>query len=234
MLRSWAVPAAAPPAHAQFLPPLQAEAPEEYDAYLDVTQAAAPQALIEAARRFEQSWPKSSLLADVRQLQFEAYTKRGRPAAAIRAARQALTLAPDNHTVRAGLALILANQASIPGQLEEAEREARTTLERLTAFVPPRSLPYPRWEQAARRVRGQAHAALGLVAFKRDRMDEAVRELETSVSLTPDPPTQYRLGRLYRLVGRLGEARKSLTAASAGGDPAVADLARRELREMER
>ena len=221
-------------APAQFLPPLQADSPAEYDAYLDVTQAGASPALLAAAHRFEQDWPKSNLLAHVRQLQFEAYTKLGRPADAIYAARQALTLAPLNHTVRAGLALILANQASTPRQLNEAEVEARSTLERLTAFVPPRSLPYPRWEQAARRVRGQAHAALGLVAFKRDRLDEAVRELETSVRLAPDPPTQYRLGRLYRLLGRLEEARKSLDAASAGADPAVADLALRELREMAR
>lgn len=218
----------------QFLPPLQAEAPEEYDAYLDLIEATAPQALIHSARRFEQSWPKSSLLAHVRQLQFEAYTKLGRLGDAIQTAGQALTLTPDNHMVRAGLAVILANEARTPQQLEGAGREARTTLERLNAFVPPKSLPYPRWEQAARRVRGQAHSALGLVAFKRDRMDEALHEFETSVAFSPDPPAQYRLGRLYRLLGRVEQAQKSLAAAAAGDDSTIADLARQELREMTR
>jgi tetratricopeptide (TPR) repeat protein len=221
-------------AAAQFLPPLQAESPEEYDSYLDVLDAATPDQTLQQASRFQERWPKSSLLAHVLQMQFEALTKRGKAPEAIAAANRALALAPDNLAVRADLAVILANEARTAEQLEGAEKEARLTLAKLDAFRPPKSLPFPRWQQVERRVRGQAHTALGLVAFKRDRVDVALKELETAVALSPEPATQYRLGKLYRHVARLADAKRLLRAASAGDDPEIRALAELELRDLER
>jgi tetratricopeptide (TPR) repeat protein len=83
-------------------------------------------------------------------------------------------------------------------------------------------------------VRGQAHTALGLIAFKRDRVDVALKELESAVALSPEPATQYRLAKLYRHVARLADAKKLLRAASGGDDPEIRALAERELRDLER
>jgi tetratricopeptide (TPR) repeat protein len=221
-------------AAAQFLPPLQAESPEEYDSYLDVLEAATPDQTLQQASRFEERWPKSSLLAHVLQMQFEALTRQGKAPEAIAAANRALALAPDNLSVRGSLAVILANQARASEQLEGAEKEAHLTLAKLDAFRPPKSLPFPRWQQVERRVRGQAHTALGLVAFKRDRVDAALKELETAVSLNPEPAAQYRLAKLYRHVARLEDAKRLLRAASAGDDPEIRALAERELKDLER
>jgi tetratricopeptide (TPR) repeat protein len=218
----------------QFLPPLQAEAPEEYDAYLDVSEATSTEQTIENAARFERQWPKSSLLAHVYQLQFEALTKAGKVQEAVAAGKRALDLSPDNLRVRAGLAVILANEARTAEQLEVAEKEAKRTLSTLEAFRPPKSLPYPQWQQSERRVRSQAHVALALTAFKRDRTDEAVRELETAVSIEAAPSTQYRLAKLYRYLGRLEQAKKMLLAASAGVDAEIRALAEKELRDLTR
>ena len=218
------------PAVAQFLPALQAETPEEYDSYLDVLEAPIPERLIEAAGRFQQQWPASSLMPHIRQLQFEAYVNLGNVSDAISAARKAIESTPDNQLVRAGLALILANTARTDEQLNAAQAEARMTLDELNKFRPPKSLSFPAWKRVEASVRSKAHGALGLVAFKRDQVEEAVRQFEMAVALNPEPATQYRLGKLYRLQNRKEDATKAFRATIAGGDPEIRKLAEAELR----
>jgi tetratricopeptide (TPR) repeat protein len=170
----------------------------------------------------------------IRQLQFEAYVNLGNVSEAKSAAKQALELAPDNHIVRAGLALILANAAQTSEQLSAAEAEARTTLNELHKFRPPKSLPFPSWKRAEASLRGKAYAALGLVAFKRDELDEAIRQFETAAALNAEPATLYRLGKVYRLKGRTEDARKTFLAVTGGEDAEIRKLAEAELREMQR
>jgi tetratricopeptide (TPR) repeat protein len=219
---------------AQFLPALQAQSPEEYDSYLDVLEAQAPEQMIEAAGAFRRQWPQSSLLSHVYQLEFDAHVSLGNASGAVATARLALSSAPENHVVRAGLALILANGARTPEQVNAAESEARIVLEGMGKFRAPRSLPFSAWKKLDANIRGKAHAALGLAAFKRDDISGAVRSFETAVALNPEPSTQLRLGKLYRVADRTADARKVLQAAAAGQDPEIRKLAEAELRDLVR
>src|ERR1044071_729346 len=78
--------AAASQLPAQFLPALQAQTPEEYDSYLDVLEAQAPEQAIEAAGRFCRQWPQSSLLPHVYQQEFDAQVSLGHVSEAVAAA----------------------------------------------------------------------------------------------------------------------------------------------------
>jgi Flp pilus assembly protein TadD len=78
-------------------------------------------------------------------------------------------------------------------------------------------------------VRARAAAALGLTAFKRDRVSEAIAHFEKAVAWSPEPADHLRLGRLYRLVERSQDARRQFELAAQGGDDAVKKLASAEL-----
>lgn len=218
---------AATTACAQFLPSLQANEPEEFDAYLTVLHASGPETRLAAADRFESAWPKSELLPHIYELRFDAQRERENAPAAIREGRRALEGAPSNVTVAVRLAGILANA----GQLDEAEQLVRQVESVLATFRVPRTVPFPEWQARVQWVRARAAAALGLTAFKRDRVPEAIARFEEAVALAPEPADHLRLGRLYRLVDRTQDARKQFELAARGGDEVVKKLAAGALQE---
>jgi tetratricopeptide (TPR) repeat protein len=211
------------PLCSQFLPTLQAGTPEEFDDYLRVEETGDPAACDSFVRR----WPNSELLARVYEIQFEAYRKQGDVKGARRAGELALRAAPANLPMAAGLALVLANA----GYTEKAEHYASGALRGLETFRAPRSIPLKVWTAARNRIRSRAHAALGLVAFHRDKPGEAIREFERAIELAPEPDAgnHLRLGRLYRLQGRTAEAKAQFQKAAATGDKLVQELVEAEL-----
>jgi Flp pilus assembly protein TadD len=211
------------PLCAQLLPRLQARTPEEFDDYLAVEEKGDPA----ACESFVKAWPNSELLARVYEIQFEAYRKRDDVQGAIHAGELAIRAAPSNLAVTAALAVVLANA----GRANEAERYASHVLTALKSFRAPRSLAPKAWIATRDGIRSQAHAALGLAAFHRDRTGDAVREFERAAELAPEPDAgnHIRLGRLYRVQGRVGEARVQFRKAAAAGDKFARELAESEL-----
>jgi tetratricopeptide (TPR) repeat protein len=216
---------ASTPGRAQFLPSLQAGDPREFDSYLAVLHSTAPDARLKAADRFAAAWPQSELLPHVHELRFDAQRERGDVEGAIQDGERALQAAPGNVTVAVRLAGILATA----GRLEEAERRVEQAQSVLANFRVPRSVPFPEWQAREAWIRARAAAALGLVAFKRDRVSDAVARFEQAVALSPEPADHLRLGRLYKLSGRIADARRQFKLAAAAGDKAVQTLAEAEL-----
>lgn len=217
---------------AQFLPTLQANTPEEYVAYLDVVEAPGPQQTLAAAAKFARDWPQSELLVSVHEIEMQSALALGDGAAALRAGAAALRAAPDYIPVLSAMASLLPNETSDPARIARAEEYARRALDLLTAYRPPRRIKLEDWERAERAVKAQCHAALGMVAYKRGRTDEAIREFEAAVALAPEPDAVqcYRLGLLYQEKGNREAATEKLQQAARHGNAAIRRLAEEALK----
>lgn len=219
----------------QFAPLPQADSPEEFDSYLSVLDAHTPAATIAAGDAFVRRWPDSALRGHVYELEFEAYRSIGDAGKAIDAGEKSLAAAPDNLLILAKLAVVLANATKDPKRLERAIACARKAIELSKSFHIPKSITPGEWSEIDGRVNSQAHAALGLVDNQRGDGSGAIREFETAIALAPSPDaTQYyRLGVLYRVAGRIAEAKGKFRRAAELPEPAIQELARRELRQLD-
>ncbi|MEX2262798.1 MAG: bacterial transcriptional activator domain-containing protein [Bryobacteraceae bacterium] len=218
----------------QFLPSLQANTPEEFDAYLVLQRPQPPAQLLAGIAKFECDWPESELLAHVYEMKFEAYRTLGEVEGAIAAAGQALRAVPSNLAIMAAVALILGNSGSDLAAVDRASQYAERVLKSLETFRVPRSVPYEKWLRVRARLQSQAHAALGLAAFHRGRASEAAREFESAVALAPEPEPahHYRLGKLYQAQDRIAEAREQFRRAASLGEPTIRGLAEAELHTL--
>ena len=189
---------------AQFASLPLADSPEEFDAYLEVLSKAKPEEVISAAKEFEKSRPHSQLRGPVCQMELEAYRSLNDSANAIDAGKRALRFAPGNLATMADLASIIADGATDPQQLIRAEEYARKMLEALETFKVPKWIPPQKWQKTEDHLRSEAHAAIGLVAYKRGEIAQAIHEFETASSVAPaaDATQYYRLGMLYRVSGK--------------------------------
>jgi len=215
---------------------LQASTPDEFDAYLTVLEARQPAQIVAAAREFARAWPKSELLAHTLQLEMEAHRTLGNLDGAIEAGEQAVKLVPNNIAVLVGLAGLLPLAGGDPQRLDRAEALATQALKLLRSFRISRYVPLEEWERVRARLQSNAHAALGIVAYRRNEIAQATREFEAAVALAPEPdPAQYyRLGRLYLAGKRLPEARDTLRRAAQLNDPAVRRMAEQALESLDR
>lgn len=213
----------------QFTTPPQARTPEEYDAYLDVAEAAAPGDVLAAAQRFWRDHPRSELSSRVQEHCFEAYRTLGNRPRAIENGEASLAANPHNLALRANLAAVLANGAASDNEAAVAESHARRALDELSRFHPPRTVALADWRRIEGKVRSAAHSALGLIEFRRDRPAEAIREFEQALRFLPDAAVFYRLGKLYQMTGRNEEAATMFRRAVAANEPTVRALAEEEL-----
>ena len=213
----------------QFTAPPQARTPEEYDAYLDVAEAAAPGDILAAAQRFQRAHPRSELRSRVLEHCFEAERALGNRARAIEKGEASLAVNPHNLALRADLAAVLANGAASEHETARAEAHARRALDELNRFHPPRTVALADWRRIDGKVRSAAHSALGMIEFRRDRPAEAIREFELALRFLPDAAVFYRLGKLYQITGREEEAASMFRRAIAENEPSVRELAEREL-----
>lgn len=214
----------------------QADSREEFDGYLLLLSKTAPNEVISAAKSFESLWPNSRLLGHVLELELEAYRSLGDSANAILTGEKALKVAPDNLLVLTNIAYILASSTSEQQQLARAERYARRELELSRTLRVPKKISPKEWGEIQGRQNSTAHAALGLVAYKRGNIGGAIQEFETAVKLAPAPDAAhyYRLGMLYRMRGDESLAVEMLGRAADSSDSTIRGLAENELKSMRR
>jgi tetratricopeptide (TPR) repeat protein len=219
----------------QIAPLPQADSPEEFDAYLAVLDAHTPSATIASGDAFVRGWPASPLCGHVYELEFEAYRQVGDISRAIETGEKSLASAPDNLIMLANLAVVLANGTSDANRLERARMYARKAIALSGSIRIPRSIRPGEWAEISARVNSQAHTALGLVANEHGDTRGAIKEFEAAVAMAPSPDaTQYnRLGLLYRVVGRISEAKEKFRRAAELPEPAVQALALRELDRLD-
>ena len=199
------------PAPAQFLPNLQARTPEEFDAYLDVTEAKV-ETQVRHAHRFLIAYPESKLRLPVYELLAEACRQQGDVVGALEAAREGLKVAPDYIPLLTTLGSIEANTSPSPDRVP-----ADRALVLLDTAKAPLDVDVETWRRETARLRALNLASLGIGAFKREQYAEAIRLLEASVKLSPEPANQYRLAMLYLDSTRPSEARALLEQVARSG-----------------
>lgn len=213
----------------------QAKSPKEFDAYLVVLSKKTPAEVISAGREFEKAWPHSELLAEVYQLEMNAYRSLNDTSSSIQAGQKALQVAPDNVTVMANLAYILADGTSDKQNLDLAGHYARKALTILKTFHVSKRVSPNKWNGIRRHVESEVHAALGLVAYKNGDNASAIREFESSLRLapTPNPLQYYRLGLLYQATGQKTKAVGMFQQAAQLNDPTIQRLAQSHLHTLQ-
>jgi tetratricopeptide (TPR) repeat protein len=219
---------------AQFTSAGQAKSPEEFDAYLLVLSKTSPKEVLSAAEDFERAWPHSELLGQVLEFHMNACRTLGDSTQAILTGERALKVVPDNLAILSNLAYVIANSTADPQRLARAEECARRELELSKTILAPKKISPEEWNEIQNRLGATAHAALGLVLYKRSDVAGAVREFETAVKLAPAPDLAqyYRLGMLYRASGNQSGAVEMLRRAAESNDPKLRQLAERELRSL--
>lgn len=209
----------------------QASSPEEFDAYLVVLSKKTPTEVISAANNFARTWPHSELLAEVYQLEMDAYRSLNDLSDSILAGQKALKVAPDNVTVMASLAYILADGAGDRQRLALAQHYAREALTVLKSFQVPKRISPEQWEAIQQQVQSEVHAALGLVAYKNGNNRAAIREFTIAISAAakPNPVQYYRLGLLYEAIGNRHKATDMFEQAAHLKNIKIRQLAEKHL-----
>jgi tetratricopeptide (TPR) repeat protein len=212
----------------------QANSPEEFDAYLLALKETKPEKIVTATSDFMRRWPQSEMGAEILELQSEAYSSLGHPKNAILSGEKALAAVPDNLVVLTNLAYTIANSTTEPQQLARAESYARRVLNLSQTILIPKKISLNEWRATQSHLISNAHAALGLVAYKKGNSALAIRELETSVETGPssNPATYYRLGLLYQTKGNREKTIEMMRRAAAGNDPAIRQLAEEKLKAI--
>lgn len=190
-----------------------------------------PEKIVATASAFERGWPHSELLAQVLELQSEAFVSLGDPRNAILTGEKALAAAPDNLAVLANLSYNIANSTAEVQQLDRAAKYAHHVLDLSRTIRIPRKISPQEWEETKSHLTALAHASLGLVAYKREDTHTAIREFESAVESEqpPSPAHLLRLGLLYRTIGNRAQAVEMFRRAAGSGDAAIRVRAEAEL-----
>ncbi|MGH9631368.1 MAG: tetratricopeptide repeat protein [Bryobacteraceae bacterium] len=215
------------PSYSQFLPNLQAKTPAEYDAYLDVLDGP----VLKNGAAFERNFPQSTLRLPVCELIAREWRAKGDREQAIAAAERGLAVAPDYIPLLVEVADLLANGSE---RLDRAAQAAQYALELLERVKAPLRIGPEDWTAAVAKLRSRAYSALGMVRFKRDDLDGAMRSFQSALAAgaADDPILHYRLGRLYAVSGNREEARRELEQVASSPDSVLRDLAKKALAEL--
>ncbi len=128
-----------------------------------------------------------------------------------------MAIAPDYIPLLVEIADLLANGSH---GLDRAADAARHALELLDRVKAPKRIAPEDWTSAVAKLRARAHTALGMVQFKNDDRDGAMKEFQAALAAGAgdDSILHYRLGRLYAVNGQIAEARRELEHAALSPD----------------
>ena len=180
---------------------------------------------------FERDFPQSSLRLPVCELMAREWRAQGHREEAIAAADRGLSIAPDYIPLLVELADLLANGSE---RLDRAAQAANQALELLDRVKAPLRIAPEDWTATVAKLRARAYSALGMVLFKKDDHDGAIKKFEAALATAgeDDLILHYRLGRLYAVKGKLAEAKRELERAALSPDRALRDLAKKALAEL--
>jgi tetratricopeptide (TPR) repeat protein len=211
----------------------EARTPEEFDSYIEFHEAMDAEAKHLAAMYFKDAYPDSEMLVYVYQSEMEYARSRNLYQKAVAAGERLLRLAPNDLKGLLGLAEVLPYGTDDPAVLAKAVQHAKRVLDEARALKLPRDSSVEECENLRRYLQSHAHAALGYVAGKLGRREDAITEFETATSLSPEPDGAQllRLGTLYRDSQREKEAIETFRRAAQAGPADITALAEMELRE---
>ena len=156
----------------------------------------------------------------------EALDEIGDTSGAIEMFRKAVKAKPNEANVHFGLGYLLWSQKQYPDAIQEFQVELANDPNNAQSmlYIADAEIQMNQYTYAAsmldRAIKfdpslGLAYLDLGILAANEGRNEDALREFLTAEKLTPnDVNVHWRLGRLYRAMGKEGEARVELDKAS--------------------
>jgi tetratricopeptide (TPR) repeat protein len=201
------------------LAPAQKKVPKkEYDAYMAVVNATAPDATIEAADKFVESFADSTLKSQVLLLAADAAERKNDIPKALTYAQTALDSDPKNYEAMLLISGELArttreHDLDKEEKLTKADKLAHDAIDAVTGAAKPNaSTPDDKWEAHKKNKMAEAHVDLGMIANDRKKYDVAITEFKMAVdtSSTVDPTTLIRLAGAYDDAGKPDDALATL------------------------
>lgn len=216
----------------------QARSQEELDSYLEIVSATDARVVVEKVKTFTSAFPKSELLGAAYQYQLKAFERLNDFDGMLAAGEKALASDPDSVNTLLALAPAMANRAAgRPDRdqlLVQAESYSRRALEGIDKIRVPHELSIEQWNVRKHEMQSDAHGVLGVVALQRGQAQQAISELEMSISLAPKPEgVQFlRLGLALASAGKKNAAEQKLRRAAELGPEPVRNVAMNQLKKL--
>lgn len=196
---------------------------KEVDAYNAVLKAGSPDGVIDAADKFVEGFPDSTLKSQVLFLAADAAERKNDIPKALTYAQTALDADPKNYEAMLLISGELArttkeHDLDMEEKLTKADKLANDAIEIIkTAQKLNASTPDDQWEAHKKDRIAQAHTDLGMAAFDRKKYDVAITEFKAAVDSAPtmDPTTMIRLAGAYDAAGKPDEAIAELNTVLA-------------------
>ena len=176
---------------------------EEYDAFQTMYKTADPKQQISLADAFVQKYPTSDFKDQADLIKMGAYQKLGDSADAIKAAKEALQLNPNelpaiNYLAFAFPFVYKDNAPDKDAQLSDVVTNAKHGLELLQTLAKPASVSQEAFENQVKQVRANCNRALGFAALQQKDYPNALTYLKAASEDNPsDSYTVSFLGQSY-------------------------------------
>jgi tetratricopeptide (TPR) repeat protein len=181
-------------------PPVNPEEDTAYKAFdtMPMTDGAKK---ITAGETFAQKYPQSRYLAPVYSMLVKLYLAANDVAKMQDVGEKCVAIAPNDVQTLAilGQTLPRAWNSSMPNaqlQLDKAEKFSKSAIELTPTIAKPAGLTDAQFDLAKNQTLAMAHGGLGLVYFRRGKLDAAIPEFEEATKVDPNPdidPVNYYL-----------------------------------------
>jgi len=196
--------------------PPQTKTQDEFAAYKAAMALTDPEAAEKAANDFVAKFPDSEVKVMLYEAAMQKYAQGNNADKMIEMARKALTYDPDDPGALIGLAQVLTDRTRDTDldkdqRLAEAKKCAEHALSTIDTDLPTTGYPPEQLNAFKGRLRSDAYATLGTLAFNAKSWAEAETELHKSVDADPQEPDAnaiYRLAVALDMQNKIPEAIK--------------------------
>ncbi len=167
-----------------------------YKAFFDASPQDADKK-IELGKDFLQKYPMSRYAESVDAGLVQAYYLKQDWKDFYATADQALALAPDDAGVLTVVGWVIPhvynpNDPDAPKSLDKAEQYEKHAMQVIQTMPKPAAMTDEQFTQSKTALLSEAHSGLGLVYFRRQQLDDSVKELQQATQSAPKPdPTDY-------------------------------------------
>ena len=172
-----------------------------------------PDKKIELGKDFLQKYPMSQYIESVQAGLVQAYYLKQDWKNFYATADQALALRPDDAGVLTVVGWVIPhvynpNDPDAPKSLDKAEQYEKHAMQVIAAMPKPAAMTDEQFTQSKTALLAEAHSGLGLVYFRRQQLDDSVKELQqaTQSAQRPDPTDYFVMGIDLQNLGRTTEA----------------------------